>query len=146
MPTSATVRRAVVQVLSRYPEARTIVDAGSGWGTLCQAILGRFPDKRVIGIENSPVPLLAARLLARGRISYVHGSLYLYNYKKADFVVCYLYPGAMNRLSRILRDQLAPGARVVSICFAMPGWEPERVLTCGDTYRTKIYVYKSRAA
>lgn len=143
MPASAAVRRAVLQELNRYPEARTIVDAGSGWGTLCQAILGRYPEKRVIGIENSPIPLLAARLLAKGRISYVRRSLYLYDYKKADLVVCYLYPGAMNRLSGIFRSRLAPGARVMSICFAMPGWEAERVLTCGDMYRTKIYIYKN---
>lgn len=143
MPTSAAVRRAVVQELSRNPEAQTIVDAGSGWGTLCQAILGRFPEKRVIGIENSPVPLLAARLLARGRISYVRRSLYLYDYRKADLVVCYLYPGAMKRLSGILRNQLPPGAMVMSICFAMPGWEAERVVTCGDMYRTKIYIYRN---
>lgn len=119
------------------------MDAGSGWGTLCQAILGKFPGKRVIGIENSPIPLLAARLLARGRICYVRGSLYLYDYRKADLVVCYLYPGAMKRLSGIFRDRLAPGARVVSVCFAMPGWEAERVLTCDDLYRTKIYVYRN---
>lgn len=142
MPASAPVRRVVVQELSRYPEAQTIVDAGSGWGTLCQAIYARYREKRIIGIENSLIPLLVARLLARGRIFYVRKSLYVYDYKEADLVICYLYPGAMRRLNEIFRDQLAFGSRVMSICFAMPGWEAERVLTCSDMYRTKIYIYR----
>lgn len=53
-----------------------------------------------------------------------------------------MYPGAMQRLDPLLRARLTPGARVISICFALPGWRPMKVVTCRDLYRTKIYIYE----
>lgn len=146
MPASAPVRRAIVREVNRLPEVSTIVDAGSGWGTLTFAISNHCPDKHIIGIENSPIPFLVSRLFVRGRISFIRGDLYSYDYKNTDLVICYLYPGAMKRLSPMFRERLAPGTRIMSICFALPGWEATQVLTCNDLYRTKIYVYMQKPA
>lgn len=153
MPSSALVRRAVASEINRMPERHIIVEAGSGWGTLALHVLRQCSCKELVGIENSPIPLwisrLSVRLLLspksplRKRISFKRGDLYSYPFERADLVVCYLYPGAMERLSPILSERLATGASVVSVCFALPGWRPERVVTCNDLYRTKIYVYKS---
>jgi hypothetical protein len=155
MPSSARVRTAVAEEVNRLASYGTIVDAGAGWGTLAFELARRCPGSRIIGIENSPVPLWTARCLGRlafryrqgagiakePRIRFIRGDLYDYSYEGADVVVCYLYPGAMKRLGPILRKRLPSGARVVSICFAMPGWVPERVVVCGDTLHTKVYVY-----
>lgn len=141
MPASAPVRRAIVHELKRLPDVTTIVDAGSGWGTLSLAITEGCPGKRVVGIENSPLPLMVSRLLARGRASFIYGNLYAYDYTDTDLVICYLYPGAMTRLHAIFRERLAPGTRIMSICFALPGWEAEQIVTCKDMYRTNIYMY-----
>lgn len=144
MPASAPVRRTVVHELNRLPDVRTIVDAGSGWGTLSQSIIDQCPGKRVVGIENSLIPLRISRLLARGKVSFIRGNLYVYDYKDTDLVICYLYPGAMKRLDTIFRERLTSGSRIMSICFALPGWEAERITTCKDVYRTKIYIYVYR--
>lgn len=37
--------------------------------------------------------------------------------------------------------ELPPGARVISVCFALPGKKPLRTITCRDAQRTKVYVY-----
>lgn len=155
MPSSAPVRRTVADEINRLNRSDTIVEAGSGWGTLALHVILRCPVKRLIGIENSPIPLWASRAIvrlafrlvpeysavSRASITFIHGDIYSYPYENADVVVCYLYPGAMRRLSAVLNNRLAPGSRVVSVCFALPGWRPERVVTCGDLYRTKVYVY-----
>lgn len=155
MPSTARVRAAVAEEVSRLAAYGTIVEAGAGWGTLAFELARRFPGSRITGIENSPVPLWTARCLGRlalryrqgaqiavqPRIRFIRGDLYDYSYECADVVVCYLYPGAMKRLGPILRKRLPSGARVVSVCFAIPGWVPERVVVCGDTLRTKVYVY-----
>ncbi|MCM3703653.1 class I SAM-dependent methyltransferase [Paenibacillus macerans] len=175
MPASAEVRRAVAAELNRLTgqaggrgpmsgwmpadgrkqaadepvapaSAYSIVEAGSGWGTLALHLAKSRPDWRITGIENSWIPWavsrLALRLSAYGNTVFIRGDLYEYRYEQADAVVCYLYPGAMKRLDPLLRRQLRTGARIVSVCFALPGWQAERVITCRDMYRTKIYVYK----
>lgn len=158
MPAAALVRQAVVRELKRLerdaaPEGTAapvaispIVEAGAGWGTLAWAIAGGNPDWRIIGIENSVIPWLFSRLAWRRgaglRVRFLRGDLYEFPYETAGTIVCYLYPGAMRRLDSLFRERLASGARVVSVCFALPGWRPMRVVTCGDLYRTKIYIYE----
>lgn len=149
MPSSARVRRAVAEAIRRLEAGPgLIVEAGSGWGTLGISVAKSCEGWRVLGIENSPIPLLISRIAAwltfgvRGRATFIRGDLYRYPYEKADIVLCYLYPGAMERLGPILRQKLSPHARVVSICFAIPGWRAERVIQVNDLFRTSIYVYE----
>jgi SAM-dependent methyltransferase len=157
MPSSAPVRSAVADEIKRLTRSGVVVEAGSGWGTLGLYLLRGCPDIQVIGIENSPFPLAISRLAARlashflpetfatprTRIKFIRGDIYTYPYENTDAVVCYLYPGAMKRLSPIFKERLTPGTRIISICFALPGWNPERILTCADPLRTKVYVYSS---
>jgi hypothetical protein len=145
MPASAAVRRAVAAEINRFPEQGLIVEAGSGWGTLALYVAKHCLGWRIIGIENSRFPLWISRLVSRfdfsTDVSFIKRDLYTYPYERVDLVVCYLYPGGMKRLNTIFREKMAPGARVISVCFALPGWQSERVITCGDLYRTKVYVY-----
>jgi hypothetical protein len=145
MPASAVVRRAVAAEINRFSDRGLIVDAGSGWGTLALFVARHCSGWRIIGIENSRIPFWISRLLSRfnfsTNVSFIKGDLYTYPYESVDLVVCYLYPGAMKRLNTIFREKMTPGARVISVCFALPGWQSERVITCGDLYRTKVYVY-----
>lgn len=143
MPASSPVRRAVAAELLRLGPRGSAVEAGSGWGSLALHTARRCPGWRLIGIENSPLPLAVSRLLARRRpeMRFMRGDLFAYPYEDADAVICYLYPGAMNRLAPLLRRHLAPGACVISVCFALPGWTPVRTVVCADLYRTPVYVY-----
>ncbi|OMF37340.1 SAM-dependent methyltransferase [Paenibacillus sp. FSL H8-0548] len=147
MPASAAVRHAVVRVMKQRASRGVMVEAGSGWGTLALQIAESCKGWRVIGIENSVIPMwisfLAARLGNHPNVSFERTDLYTYSYRGVDTVVCYLYPGAMQRLSTIFRAQLDPGAYVISVCFALPDWEPEQTIICRDLYRTKLYVYKA---
>lgn len=165
MPSPAVVRRAAVRELRRLlrtpapgtADGRfrqldvplghgTIVEAGSGWGALAMDLARSFPQRQIIGIENSILPWLFSRLTVRlnavRNIRLLRGDIYEYGYEEAVAVVCYLYPGAMKRLDPILRSRLADGAWVVSICFALPGWRAAHEITCSDLYRTKIYFYR----
>ncbi len=154
MPASAPVRRQTAELLRQLRAGGTLVEAGSGWGTLLLHLARHCPGwTRMIGIENSIVPYMVSRamigwgrLLTRprqsARIAVLRTDLYAHDYTEADAVVCYLYPGAMDRLGPILAEQLKPGSYVLSICFAIPGWKPERVALCRDLYRTPIYCYR----
>ncbi|RED58118.1 class I SAM-dependent methyltransferase [Cohnella lupini] len=158
MPTSRRVRRAVADEVNRFSGPGLLVEAGSGWGTLGIHIARYCKGWRLVGLENSAIPLQASKILvwltygvsmrgadrtsdSRTTVEFRKGDIYKYSYEDASIVVCYLYPGAMKRFGPILEDRMRTGARVISVCFALPGWEPERVVTCKDLYRTKVYVY-----
>ncbi|WP_438348655.1 class I SAM-dependent methyltransferase [Paenibacillus sp. FA6] len=151
MPSSAPVRRAVIFEMNRMTEGerRLIVEAGSGWGTLALDVARNTRGSQFVGIENSSIPLGISKLMARinqqTEVTFIRGDIYNYSYGNVNVVLCYLYPGAMKRLSKILYEQLAPEAIIIAICFALPDWQPERVITCGDLYQTKVYVYRKRS-
>lgn len=165
MPTSRPVRQVVIQEVNRIPGYGDIMEAGSGWGTLGIDVVKHCPGKRLTGIENSLIPLWASqwliwlhtglhragavigtgrgrqRNLFKGRLRFIRGNIYTCSYAHADCVICYLFPGAMTRLVDKFQRELPPGAKVISVCFALPGKEPLRTLTCRDALRTKVYVY-----
>lgn len=158
MPTSAPVRQAVITEMKQLERAAAlageapmatvnpIIEAGAGWGTLALALAKAYPHWRIIGVENSLIPWVFSRLSLRwsaySQVQFLRGDLYAFPYETAGTVICYLYPGAMRRLDPLLREKLLPGARVISICFALPGWQPRKIVTCRDLYRTKIYIYE----
>ncbi len=152
MPASAQARHVVANEVDRISSTGTLVDAGSGFGTLAVHLAQHCPGWKIIGIENSLIPLWLSRFYWRlmaamkgaslNSITFCNENLYTYSYAEADIIVCYLYPGAMDQLGRMVCNRLTTGStRIISICFALPGWEPARVITCKDLYRTKVYVY-----
>jgi hypothetical protein len=157
MPASKAVRLAVAGEVNRIPGYANILEAGSGWGTLGLEVIRRCPGKRLTGIENSRIPLWFSQLftilysrflqaeggrsVVRSKIHFIKGDLYRASYTDADIVLCYLFPGAMERLAEKFRQELPPGAVVISVCFALPDKQPVRILTCQDRLRTKVYVY-----
>ncbi|WP_128104061.1 class I SAM-dependent methyltransferase [Paenibacillus sp. DCT19] len=157
MPTSRLVRRVVIQEVNRIPGYGDVIEAGSGWGTLGLDVVRYCPGKRLTGIENSLLPLWVSQGIAylsvrfreakgrqqsmKGRLRFIRGNIYNSSYEHADCVICYLFPGAMERLLDKFIRELPPGARVISVCFALPGKVPLRTITCPDALRTKVYVY-----
>lgn len=146
MPSPRLARQQVVQWVARLEHIHTMVEAGSGWGSLALPLARANPDRQVIALENSPLPFAVSSLRrslgVASNLRLERRDLYTFDYKEADLVVCYLYPGAMKRLSDQLRHELKPGAWIISIGFALPHWQPELQHTCHDVYRTKLYLYQ----
>jgi trans-aconitate 2-methyltransferase len=75
-------------LLSRVPNGdyRDIVDLGCGNGSLTKAIAERWPEARVIGLDNSPQMLAgAASYCIEGRLDFVEGDIAAYD-TSADLV------------------------------------------------------------
>lgn len=143
MPTSRKVKAALLETLP-YSSGE-IVDLGSGWGTLVFPLAQAFPHSKVTGYETSPLPLAFSRLrLAvepRANLSLKREDFFHISLENVDLVLCYLYPGAMQKLQGKFERELKEGAIVVSHTFALPGWIPYKVLEVNDLYKTKIYFY-----
>jgi precorrin-6B methylase 2 len=147
MPTSARVRARLIELIRQLHPHGTIVELGSGWGTLSLPLARTFPDVSVIGYENSPVPLgvsrIRRRLFGSTNLRFLRKNFYKVPLNQADMVVCYLSPEAMRKLQPKFTAELKPGAIVVSSTFALPVWKADQVIVTDDMYRTRIYVYSA---
>ena len=143
-PTSRKVKRHLLAMLPAIDQGE-IAELGSGWGTLVFALARHFPTCKIRGYEISPLPYLISKAYlfyyAYPRVSIERQDFFHISLAPMSLVVCYLYPGAMQRLKAKFERELSPNAYVVSHTFAVPGWVPIRFERAPDLYRTPIYLY-----
>lgn len=151
MPSSPRVQAGMIAVIRQLglPQHATVVELGSGWGSLSLAVSRAVPAAAVVGYENSPVPFwfsVALRRLFRAEnLRLVRTNFHAVSLRDADLVICYLSLAAMARLQPKLAAELKASAMVVSSTFALPGWKPTKIAVADDMYRTRIYVYPAGA-
>lgn len=145
MPTSSRVKKCLMENLPDNITG-TVVEMGSGWGTLAFPIAKKLPHCHIIGYENSPVPFMFSKLrhllFPMINLKLYYRDFYPGSLQEVSMVVCYLFPSAMRRLKVKFEKELKPGTWVVSHTFAIPGWKPKEVHIADDIYQTKIYLYQ----
>lgn len=145
VPTTPRVAAAMLS-LARPGVDGAIFELGSGWGSLAFALARRFPDRRVIAYELSPLPWLVSRLrqalLPAPNLTIRRADFHQVSLAEAALVCCYLYPGAMARLRPKFEAELGPGAAVISNSFAIPGWPPAAMRRADDQYGSPVYLYE----
>lgn len=145
MPSSALARRAMLAAAAGAPRG-TIIDLGSGWGSLAIRCARAWPERTVIGYELSWVPWLVS-MLAKQLLRLHNLELRRADFLQADLggaavLLCYLFPRGMHDLAHKLRGEgLHP--RVISNTFALPSFEPDEVIHLQDLYRSRIYLYRT---
>lgn len=145
MPSGLAAKRAMLELLPERIDG-VIYDLGSGWGGLAFALARRYPENRVVGIELSPVPYLAARLrlLISGRrnLTFERTDFLRRDLSDAGACTCYLMIWAMRRLEPYLKEQLPAGAVVVSHAFAFVDWPPDERVHVPEAGSTWFYRYR----
>ena len=120
------IRRAL-QLAGLKPD-EILYDLGCGDGRVL-VIAARELGARAVGIEIGHVQCAAAWLRAvlsgvQDRVQVRWGNFYQSDLKDADVVFAYLTSAQAGRLEEHLGRQLKPGARVVTISFDFPDWQP----------------------
>ena len=127
-----------------------IYELGAGWGALAFPLARRCPKAIVVAYELSPVPwfFLKLRALVMGpsNLRVVRRDFLKEDLSGASLVVCYLYPGAMEKLSTKLVLELKPNAQVISNTFEIPSWTPYVIHSLEDVMCPKIFHYKMESA
>lgn len=143
--TSSKVKDKLLQILPTEFKGE-IVELGSGWGTLAFALARYFPENQVKAYEISPVPYIISKLISKlflfSNLQIERRDFYDISLKNVSLVVCYLYPGAMNRLKIKFENELSSETYILSHTFAIPGWIPIRFVCANDMYQTPIYLYQ----
>lgn len=140
--------RRSVETMLRFAEVGpgdTLFDLGAGTGAIVFRA-ARTYRARVVGVEVEPIRVLILLLRRRfgafpDRITLRWGNLFNLDFRGANVVTAFLWPGAMARLRPKFEAELPPGARVVSHCHAVPGWAPEQ-----HDPDTDVYLYRWPAA
>ncbi len=144
-PTSSKVRRAVLKALPFSVEGK-IVELGSGWGHLTLALAKRYSKHPIDAYEISLIPFLISWLLIRWKkLRWVHlfrKDFFQVSLSDSGLIVCYLYPGAMQRLKEKFTEELKPGTLILTHTFAIPGWTPIQKVYVDDLYHTPVFIYR----
>lgn len=125
-----------------------VVDLGSGDGKIAIMAAKRF-GARAVGVEYDPAMIEASRAAARregvaGRVQFVQGDLFEYDFREATVVTLFL----LTTLNVKLRPQILamrPGTRVASHLFRMGDWPPDESARVGssDVY---LWIVPARVA
>ena len=150
MPSSGKACRSILKASEQASEG-TIIDLGSGWGTLSFALARKYPERRVIGYELSWLPWAWSQLCKS--IFRLHNlKLYRLNFltaqlPEASLLICYLHPKVMQALlKRLSSDGQKLNTLLISNTFALPENQPVETLRIDDLYRTPIYIYNLKDA
>jgi SAM-dependent methyltransferase len=128
--TPESVVTAMLEVAGVKP-GDNVVDLGSGDGRLVIAAAKDF-GARGYGVDIDPwlVGYATRKAEEAGvgeRARFYHRDLFKTDLRDASVVTIYLLPTIMDRVAAKLRAELAPGTRVVTHDYVLPGWPVERV-------------------
>lgn len=149
LPSERKLRDAVVsEIRKHYPDARTAIDIGSGWGGMARRIAREFPNMRVVGVELMPLAFACSRLarlfLGPRNCRFVMGDAIKYaaraKNKQFDIAVCY----SGDRLMKAVAPLAGRFKVVLSLDFPMPGKKAARVIKLHKDRlgQHMLYVYK----
>ena len=134
--------------IAELREGETVVDLGSGDGTIVLAAVEWFGAGKAIGVEIREDLVNASRRKIKDkgledRASVVHGDLFQVPIGEADVVTLYLTAQALDGLRPKLERELKPGTRVVCHDYGIEGWEPVKFekLQLWRFWPHKLYLY-----
>jgi ribosomal protein L11 methylase PrmA len=128
------VARAMIE-FSEAGEGHTVLDLGSGLGSILLTAKQEFSVDRVIGYEINPLLAFCSRLrlglhgIHRDQFQiYCRSISTMRKHFEVSTVFVYLLPGLMDKIIPVLCDQLSPEVKIVSNGFEFSGVIPLKEL------------------
>ncbi len=142
IPTSHSVLHSIIES-GVLEDKDTIMDLGSGSGTIL-AYLGKvFPEAKLVGVERSRELVWASRfrfLFWNNRPKIVRGDMFNHSVKDADAIVGFWIGHLMPMLLRKFEKECKPGCVIVSNRFSLPDSDHFESKTIPNE-KNKIYLY-----
>ncbi len=145
-PSMASTIRLALRAASLKP-GETFYDLGAGTGTSLIVAAQEF-HARAIGMEISVLPYLIARariaVTRARRATVLFHDLFKEDLRSADVVFCFLADRVLPQIEMKLAKELAPGARIISYAFPLPGMIPDRIVPVHGAWKLYLYVINNR--
>lgn len=124
----------------------TFIDLGCGLGDIVTHVANARPQARVIGVETAPLSFLIAwlrsKFFAGSNAEVRFQSIWSTDVSNADVVYAFLSPAPMTRLNGKLRTEMKPTSRFISNSFAIPGAEPDEIVSVDDERETQLLIWR----
>lgn len=130
VPTHRNRARRMLEFAAFVP-GETIIDLGSGDGSILFCAVEDFGARQAIGYEINPLLVVWAnirsyiRKMGKRTMTY-RKNIFTAPFPQVDVVATFLIPLTMKRLQEKFATELAPDTRIVSRGFAIPGVTPLR--------------------
>jgi len=126
-------------------DSKTIIDLGSGWGTLALSIAISNPNKQIIAYELSFFPYYFSKLLVIifkvKNLNFYRKDFYEIEFYEKTLYITYLYPKGMEKLEqKILNGDYK--IDIISNTFSFKNINYSSKLVLNDFFKTPIYFYK----
>lgn len=138
--------------LGRVSPKDTVYDLGCGDGRLVIGAVGLYGAKRGVGIDLDPERIKQSKENARAagvadKVEFRQGDvLDIKDLSDADVVLLFLSQDMNLALRPLLQKTLKPGARIVSSCFSLGSWKPDRTELVlgedGNEYPLHLWIIK----
>lgn len=142
MPSSKKVAKEILN-LAKKSNHSTLIDLGSGFGSLSIYLAVNLPSKKVIGYERSFFPWLISVFL-KHLLGVENLVLYRRNFLNEQLsdvlLVCYLFPAGMQALEDKLKKE-NKGFELISSTFAFRNIKITQQIQVQDLYLTPVYYY-----
>lgn len=146
VPSHGRIKDAIIEeaaaILQQASTPQTVMDLGSGWGTLLIPLAKRFPNHRFIGIELSALPFRISRLRARNlhNLTFVQQDFFSTNLSEANLIFVFLLHSTMAKLTTKIQTEMPTGGTIIANRFPMKNIEADKTVSLGSDYYT-YYVY-----
>ncbi len=137
------MRAAVVgQIREFAPNAKTVIDIGSGFGTMTRSVARAFPCADVIGIEIMPTPylysLVRGMLFKNVKLTFGNAFKFLDNYnKKFDVGITYLLTPEMPKVQKYMSRFKV----LMVLDFPLPDATPVKTIKLHRDFLGQHYLY-----
>jgi SAM-dependent methyltransferase len=130
-------------ILAQVTPRDVVYDLGSGDGRIVILAAQKY-GARGVGIELDPRLVALSRQVARegevsDRVTFVEGDMFTTRISDATVVTLWLSNFVNDRLEPKLREELRPGARIVSRQFPIGHWAPDQTVRASDG--TDLYLW-----
>ena len=122
----------------------TIIDMGSGTGSLLIPLAREFPQHHFIGLEWDKVPYLIARFKSKKlqNIQWRCENFMNYPCQTADIIFCYILKSAQNRVGQKLANEIKDDCLVISELFTLP--QLEQFKQYKTTIGVPVYLFRKK--
>ena len=146
VPSSRRLRNAVIkQIAIEMPNVKTVLDIGSGWGTMGRTVAGAFPQAKILGMEIMPCPYVYSviRGLFVRNAKFKFGNVFKYLEKSGDkFDV-----GTAYLLTPMMRDVQNYAKRfkvLIVLDFPLPDMKPNKKIKLHSDMLGQHWMYVYR--
>lgn len=142
--TGTAAEQQLIQRLARLPSDFRFIDLGSGLGGTLLRLAHAYPSAHFMGVETAPLTfaLCWLRCLPQRNCRVRFRSFWRESLADHDVVYCFLSPAPMPALWQKARNEMRPGALLISNSFEVPGVEPQEILPIEDWRRSRLLIWR----